>query len=54
MLFYAQKLPKKDLFAHASQYCTGTGTVSVSILQLAQRPSCCLVSRGRALLCVYI
>jgi hypothetical protein len=22
MLFYAQKLPKKDLFAHASQYCT--------------------------------
>jgi hypothetical protein len=21
MLFYAQKLPKKDLFAHASQYC---------------------------------
>jgi hypothetical protein len=22
MLFYAQKMPKKDLFAHASQYCT--------------------------------
>eukprot|EP01047_Picozoa_sp_COSAG01_P150003 COSAG01_NODE_84084_length_100_cov_10.000000_1_plen_21_part_01 len=21
MLFYAQKMPKKDLFAHASQYC---------------------------------
>jgi hypothetical protein len=26
MLFYAQKMPKKDLFAHASQYCNCNST----------------------------
>jgi hypothetical protein len=29
MLFYAQKLPKKDLFAHASQYCMGSPQAEV-------------------------
>jgi hypothetical protein len=28
MLFYAQKMPKKDLFAHASQYCSTVGELA--------------------------
>jgi hypothetical protein len=41
MLFYAQKLPKKDLFAHASQYCRVL-TTSMRVDAMRQRP----VQRG--------
>ena len=32
MLFYAQKMPKNDLFAHASQYCMGSPQGVVALL----------------------
>ena len=38
MLFYAQKMPKKDLAAHASQYCTHDSRTAVRTF-LASIPS---------------
>jgi hypothetical protein len=40
MLFYAQKMPKKDLFAHASQYCTSTSTKAEQLAEKQASRAC--------------
>jgi hypothetical protein len=43
MLFYAQKMPKKDLFAHASQYWPILGRT----IRQAKAAAACRGSQGR-------